>query len=318
MNRVRRASCAVVLTILVAVFVPPCVVSQGTDAGGGVTPYLHVSIQSLGVAGVEGEATIAWPLATDVVGTPIVGAGTDQFAELCAIYSTGGTTFLPGTRVGWRVEGRLLSTDADGVRAELRWKRSVLDATVVDASEFERESNLRLVEGRRQVLDLVRPPTGVTPDCEGVVVEAWVEFREADQVAKSVLDYEVWLVHHEGDGREVVDRTAGRGLQGKSLEYTFRRLRYTADGIGDPLGEVEVDLSGSVKGRVRPDGRIDLSVNASRLVMKAGLGGGESGSKQATVSDGETLEFELPPHRLRGRGFEAQRTSIRVTVRRLS
>ena len=52
--------------------------------------------------------------------------------------------------------------------------------------------------------------------------------------------------------------------------------------------------------------------------MKAGLGGGESGSKQATVNDGETLEFELPPHRERGPGFEAQRTAIRVTVRRLS
>jgi hypothetical protein len=73
-----------------------------------------------------------------------------------------------------------------------------------------------------------------------------------------------------------------------------------------------------VKGRVRPDGQIDIAVGASRTVLTSRLGNSRGGNKQATVSDGETIELEMPPYDLEGPGFKAQRTAIRVTVRRLS
>jgi hypothetical protein len=151
-----------------------------------------------------------------------------------------------------------------------------------------------------------------------VVVKVGLEFGDKRELSNSVLDYDVWLVHREADGREVVDRTAGRGLQGKRIDYLFRRLQYKPDGTPGADREIDIDLSGSVKGRVRPDGRIDVSISAERMIIQGALGSGEEGYKKATVADGDTLELELPPHLAHGPKFSSQRTSIRVTVRRVS
>jgi hypothetical protein len=107
-------------------------------------------------------------------------------------------------------------------------------------------------------------------------------------------------------------------LQGKGVDYTFTPLRYTRAGVPDSSGDVDIQVNGSVKGRVRPDGRIDVSVDAGRMVMFQGIGSGEQGNKQATLANGETVEFELPQHHWMGDVFAGQRTAIRVTVRRLS
>ena len=69
---------------------------------------------------------------------------------------------------------------------------------------------------------------------------------------------------------------------------------------------------------MRPDGQIDLAFGAGRTVLQSGRGNVRGGNKQATIGDGETIELEMPPYNLDGPGFGAQRTAIRVTVRRLS
>jgi hypothetical protein len=246
-----------------------------------------------------------------------VTAGSADFADLCAV-GAGGKSFPPGTRVGWQVEGRLLDVDATSARIGIRWTRRVLDPRVVDAADVIREYEARLTEGENFVLDLVRPPAGTNPECDGVVVQMGLEFSEAPDLANAVLDYDVWLVHREADGREVLDRMSGRGLQGHSVEYLFKRLRYDAHGFASPDGPVDVELRGSVRGRVRPDGQIDLAVGATRTVLKSRLGNARGGNKQATIRDGETIELEMPSYDLNGPGFDTQHTAIRVTVRRLS
>jgi len=289
------------------------------ESASGTVPYLRVSIQGLlSSGGTAGEATAGWGLIPPgVVRTLIVAGGSAEVTDLCA-GSSGGLTFQPGARVGWQVESKLLSADAAGARVWVRWRRNVLDRTVVDAADLQREYEVRLTEGTRHVLDLVRPAPGVDPRCDGAVVQMWLEFADSPELADSILDYEVWLVHRDAGGREVVDRTEGRGLQGKPVDYTFKRLRYTRAGVPDSSGDVEIQVNGSVKGRVRPDGRIDVSVDAGRMVMFQSLGSGEQGSKQATLANGETVEFELPQHHWMGDVFAGQRTAIRVTVRRVS
>lgn len=288
------------------------------DLAEGTTPFLVVSIQNLGATGPGGvEASSAWDLRANEVTVPTVRAGqSDVPGDLCATGS-GEAQFSPGTIVGWRVEGRLLSVDASGARVWVRWTRRVMEPSAVDASDLVREYEARLGEQWPLVIDLVRPRAGSSASCDGVVVKMWLELRDSHQLARSVLDYDIWLVHREVDGREVVERAGGRGLQGKRIDYLFKRQRYNASAMPDPGGSIEVDLAGSVKGRVRPDGRIDLSVSANRTTTERGAGSGEGGNKQATVADGETLELEMPPHQFRP-AFAAQRTSIRVTVRKVS
>ena len=152
--------------------------------------------------------------------------------------------------------------------------------------DLVREYEARLTEGDNFVLDLVRPPAGTNPECDGVVVQMGLEFSEAPELVNAVLDYDVWLVHREADGREVLDRMSGRGLQGHSVDYLFKQLRYDVNGFPNPAGPVDVELRGSVKGRVRPDGQIDLAFGAGRTVMQSGRGnvrGGTSRRRSATA-----------------------------------
>lgn len=315
---IRRAAGAVAGLLLAMQMSEPPWLGAAVNANRGTNPYLVISIQNLGPTGPGGaEASSSWALGPDSIAAPTVGAGSAEFADLCAL-SSGGTSFQEGVRVGWRVEGRLVSRDAAGARVRLRWTRVVMDRTLVDQDGVVREYEARLVEGERAVLDLLRPRVGSDPACDGVVVKVWLELRDDPELANRVLDYDVWLVHREADGREVLDRMNGRGLQGREVDFLFKHLRYDSGGSPDPNGPIDVEVSGAVKGRVRSDGRIDLALRAARMTVERGLGNGENGNKLATVDDGETLEFEMPPYRGRGPGFQAQRTSIRVTVRRLS
>ena len=304
--------------IAAALFIGHMSVAADIREGSGAIPTLRLSIRALHPNALGGvEASPSWQLSRDTVAAPTVTAGSANYADLCAI-GAGGKSFQPGTRVGWQVEGRLLDVDASGARLWIRWTRRVLDPRVVDAGDVVREYEARMTEGHNLVLDLVRPPAGTNPECDGVVVQMGLEFSEVPDLANSVLDYDVWLVHREADGREVLDRMSGRGLQGHSVDYLFKRRRYDASGFPNPDGPVDVELRGSVRGRVRPDGQIDLTVGATRTVLKSRLGNARGGSKQATISDGETIELEMPSYDLKGSGFDAQRTAIRVTVRRLS
>jgi len=83
-------------------------------------------------------------------------------------------------------------------------------------------------------------------------------------------------------------------------------------------------LEGRVKGRVRPDGRIDFVVGVMRFVDAGSLGTGDGGGKLVTVSDGEPIEVmtprlsgELPGVPPDSKLYRAGHTAIRVTVRRI-
>lgn len=288
------------------------------EAGTGATPVLYASIQALGPGGPGGaEASVSWDLSTTTVARPIVGAGSEQYPDLCAI-SSGGPAFQPGTRVGWTVEGRLLSSDVESARVAIRWSRQVMDPSLAGIGDMVREYEVRLHEGSQFVVDFLRPPPADASGCDGVVVRMWLEFKDPPELAREVLDYDVWLVHSDADGRETLARSRGRTLQGQAFEYRFPGVEYDDSGRFSTAGGFRAEFGGQVKGRVRPDGRIDLSVRAGRSVYKGSLGQGSGGAKQATVASGETVEFELPAVSEHGPGFEAQRTSVRVTVRRVS
>ena len=145
----------------------------------------------------------------------------------------------------------------------------------------------------------------------------WLDFRDPPELAREVLDYDVKLVHNDSSGRETLERSRGRTLQGQEFQYRFPSVDYDQNGRFSPGGGFRADFGGRVKGRVRPDGRIDLSVRAGRAVYQGTTGNGDGGEKQTTIDSGQTIDVEMPAVSAHGAGFEAQRTSVRVTVRRV-
>jgi hypothetical protein len=318
MRRVGTCSAILGLSILQGTSAPSAASAQGAAVEGS-TPYLHMSIQGLSPrGGSHGEASVSYPLSTEHTAQVRVNGGSVEASSLgiCAAGS-GGLEFHKGASIGWLLEGRLIAADATGARVKLRWKRSVIQPAVIDVGDFEREYVIRLEEGIRETLDLVRPIAGTAEDCDGAVVQAWMDFADPPELAGQLFDFEIWLVHREADGREVLDRATGRTLNGQDLKYLFKPLRYDTSGAPRPDGAVEVKLSGSVKARARADGRIELAVGLGRIVSYQSLGSGEGGSKQATMRDGDTLEFELPPHQWSNRYTLSQHSAVRVTVRRV-
>lgn len=281
------------------------------------TPMLSMSIQALSSrGGHHGTASASYPLQTGSTAQIRVNAGSVEVpsAGICGVGS-GGDAFHEGAGIGWLLEGRLIEADATGARVQMRWKRSILQPGLADVVDLERQYEIRLEEGDHWTLDLVRPAPGSAQDCDGVVVQAWMDFHDPPELAGQLFDFDIWLVHHEADGREVLDRASGRTLHGQDLRYLFRTLRYDTKGAPRNDGDVEVKLSGRVKARARPDGQIELALGLGRTVMYQALGSGESGTKQATIADGDTVEFELPPHQWSNRYTLGQRSAVRVTVR---
>jgi hypothetical protein len=255
-------------------------------------------------------------------GSVLVWSGGPGFQTLCAP----GSGLKPPEQalVLWRAQATLLSYDATGATLDLLWTRTVEDPAIVDGGSIERHLSLHLVEGNREVLDLVRMAPGADGACDGAAITARFMLQDPKALAQSLLEYDVWLVDRDRAGHETVDHVTTRGLQGRSIDYAFEPIRYAPDGTVSPAGSVQIDLQGQVKGRVRPDGRIDLVVGASRMRTEGGLGSGDGGGKQATVSDGETVEFQLPVMQaaptpsIRPTSLQGELTAIRVTARRVS
>ena len=295
------------------------------DPGSGVMPTLSLEFDTLSPQHGQGGPSTEMSYTLSRIGqsaTLYVWAGGPEFRTLCAGGS--GDKAPLDAAVTWQAEATLLSYDASGAALNVHWSRIVRDQTLVEGTTIDRHLQLRLGERQRQVLDLLRMPAGIDPTCDGAVITTELTFKEAEPLANSLIEYDVWLVDRDRTGHETIDHVTPRGLQGRAIDYTFRQFSYSAEGVASETGDLSVELHGSVKGRVRPDGRIDLVVGAMRVVQHKGLGTGDGGVKQATLGDGETTEFELPklPGRLHEVDLrtllEGQRTAIRVKARRVS
>jgi hypothetical protein len=312
-----RLRLAGLLTLLLLQAAPAGQAPAAGTTDGGAVPQVTLSIQAISPAGpFGGETEVKWTLSRDHTAQMRVGGGSKDFPNLCAL-SSGNLPFDPGTQVGWVLEARLLEAHASGARVHVRWTRRVMEPGVIADGDMQREHEVSLGEGQRLVIDLVRLAGQESSGCDGVVIRLGLEYADPPELASELFDYDIWLVHRTPDGHETVDRASGRALHGKDLEYLFRPTRYDRQGSPQISGDVELRVSGRVKARLRRDGQIDLSVGAERIVAYKRLGSGEHGTKQAVVADGDTLEVELPPHQSSQRYSLSQRTSVRVTVRRI-
>ena len=95
-DTIRRATSAALGVVLATQMSQQPSVGAAVDASAGTTPYLVISIQNLSPAGPGGaEASPSWALSPDAIAAPTVGAGSAEFADLCAV-SAGGARVSAG------------------------------------------------------------------------------------------------------------------------------------------------------------------------------------------------------------------------------
>jgi hypothetical protein len=257
-------------------------------------------------------------------------AGDEAERNLCiGGASSGPRPTLPTDRkplVVWRVTGKLQSFDGATAMIEITWRREVAGGGIEPGSDFGETFVWRAEEGSTRVLDFVRQVPATRPSCDTKTLDMRYIVAGPDDLAEATIAYDIWLLQPMPSGGREVERLSTSGAQGSSAAFAFPTLKL--DEPQPKSGTTPLSLSmrveGRITGRVRPDGRIDLAVDAGRVVGRwgGGLGSGSIGRTRLIVLPGETVELEPPPIDGDGRGtydvvFQQARTAIRVRAKRL-
>ena len=235
---------------------------------------------------------------------------------------------LAQAAVGWHIEGKLVALRQGEATVDLRWTRRVNRDDLSPREAFSGQQRVVLRQGDARVLDVVRTTKPTASACDSFAISYELEFEGPQALEGAAIAYDLWLVQEDSDGKLVTDRYEVSAKQGQQAEYFFRPVPYAANGqrATSDTAAILMKVFGNVRGRVRTDGNIDLSVDRSRWFVNAATtaGVGNQGRTLLTVRPGETIEVatNLPIGRLGEFGdlnqvFTNHRTAVRITARRV-
>lgn len=255
--------------------------------------------------------------------------------------------------VQWEIEARLVGATEDNATLDLRWKRILTVAGSVFGGDqpLEESRRINLDHGEWLPLDIVRASNAQENDCQRLMVGLTFQVKPEPEVAEAALRYDLWLIHREADGRTATERLQSSGEQDGTVNYVFAMMHHDSQGVPaeQPTdATLETEISGTLRGRARPDGLIDVTLRTSRKVYESGARRrdglwrkeawiedgvfrerdsrgmvGSGGLKGVTVRPSETIEIPLPPASGRLRQgelselFAGQSTAIRITTTRI-
>jgi hypothetical protein len=161
---------------------------------------------------------------------------------------------------------------------------------------------LSLREGERVLLDLVASPSSEEPACmRNFALELTAELKEDPALAGKQIAYDLWLVHDGPGGEKTSRRWAATSRHGEKTGYQFGNEMLQAHTAGDGAQQLQVSVTGHVRGRIRKDGSLELALGTERVLSYVSPDGGggdggvsESGEKYVRVQPGEVIRVELP------------------------
>jgi hypothetical protein len=292
-----------------------------------VTPSVSISVT--GSYGGASISSIAFGTKDWYESLMFVGDTGDR--NICMGGTTGsrvGTAVLPpGQRpvLIWRVAARLESFDGATAVIGVRWSREIFGNDIQPAGPFEGQFTWRVSEGSFRTLDFVRQTPAAVDGCDTMGVELRYRAPGPEELREAALGYDVWLVQRMPSGERRTRRLQTSAQQGTAVSFALPTVGLDMPPRPDGSAAVlDLRVTGHLTGRVRRDGRIDLAVDAGRMVGVRGsnLMSGNSGRTQLTVAENETVEFQPPPIQGDDDGLyadvlRAAPTAIRVRARRL-
>lgn len=197
----------------------------------------------------------------------------------------------------WQVEGKVQQAGMDDIRVEYAWKRQFA-ANVGSASEAAYRGTTRVTEGGRVLLDFV-PAFEVSSGCwRNLALELSASIPEDPSFGARRIAYDLWL-DSQGHGDRLTRRLQLIGKQGEKVAFdygTFRSKLPVAPPPGKDSYVMEMTVTGSVRGRIQPDGSIEILFTANRGAHPSDGAWfrGAYGAKKVRAAPGETLRLELP------------------------
>jgi hypothetical protein len=213
-------------------------------------------------------------------------------------------TVLGSYPLVWTVNVEVRSVSTDAIVLAVDWER------LTRGGEGPRKlagvstpEQLTLREGERVLLDFAdRSPSGESLCAQNFAIELTAELAEDPALARRQIGYDLWLVHDAPGGRRAsrhLELTATQG-QESAFQFPHQRLPVLAGTkVDGPETELQVDVRGTLRGRLRPDGTIDLSLGTERSLWYVSSDGsgehvGDGGQKLLHVQPQETIRVDLP------------------------
>lgn len=204
----------------------------------------------------------------------------------------------------WTAIAEVVEVTTDNVVLAVTWER-VKSGENGQPTKLAGESGAKLTlrEGDRTLLDFAdRAPSGEPFCMRNFALEVTAEVAEDPSLTAQEITYDVWLVHEVAGGTKTSRRLEIAGSQGQELPFRFPdETVKVAPGTkaDEPETELRVDVKGSVRGRLRHDGSVDLSVETERLLSYGPSEGGgehvgEGGAKMLHARPEEAIRIELP------------------------
>jgi hypothetical protein len=179
--------------------------------------------------------------------------------DLCAAGASGPLPFIPSDQQAniarqeatalyvWHVDIRMIEVRANSLTFELSWQRT--SRTAPD-ERLQYSQRVVLQQDESRVIDLVRGAPG--GDCLGVMVQVEAGIIDAPSLTGKVVEWDLWAT----TGPKTSARQKLRSVQGDTTTFTF-------DSVAIPGSDNDehVLFSGTVTGRVRQDGNIDVAID---------------------------------------------------------
>jgi len=184
------------------------------------------------------------------------------------------------------------------VTLAIEWQRFLATAPGESRVVEDETRTVTLEEGERHVVAVFPESEPGVGECgyKNRGLELEVDIVEDPRFEDTPLGFDLWWRHTGLDGKPELRRLETSGSQGESVPFAFEPLALAR--AGDPYPQVS--LKGEVQARRRPDGTIDVRLEALRwlkLQERAGWAANEHGEKVFSLHPAETVGLLLPsPH----------------------
>ncbi len=201
----------------------------------------------------------------------------------------------------WEARLTVRAASLEKIELEVEWKRFVRSVAGEARAVAGDHRAFELGEGGRLLLDFVgmRKWPGLESCYASFGLELQATVTEDPALANRRVGYDLWLVDEGPGGPSTTRRWQMAGKQGEARDFDFEPLRRPLPGGGtgeDAPARVDTRVFGQVRGRVQPDGSLEVALLAKREDNPDhrhwAIGG--HGEKRVRVAAGETIRLELP------------------------
>jgi hypothetical protein len=265
----------------------------------GWVPVLEIRAMSSSPEGAQSNVSGPRNL---VKGEPIATTITSG-ATLCSL-GISATDMPPGPSVPnsvWKLTGEYLGEQGGRHQIRVTSGFTRLDG---QASSATTTQTLSLREGDELTLDALSAPVSGRCQVHTVTINARLVLQPSDPaLARARYTADLWLVHTDPNGQQQRERLITNLDGSSSAPFNFSRLGFPVPLLDARQGNVEgfIQLTGTLRGRTRADGLVDVDVDTNRIIFGAERTDRPSSftvprtRKTLTLKPEETTAIDFPP-----------------------